>query len=113
MELLKEKVQLQTVEKIYSLVFLLASEKNFKKAVDYIKDKKFKKLCEMPDGLPSDFDEKDYPIIDVIYVKGHDTQYIAIVLNDDNGRAVSLRYFSETSSIDLASCSRRGLIYPI
>jgi hypothetical protein len=113
MQVLKEKLHLEEIDKMYSLVFFWATDKNIADAISYVDEKKYKKLSEMTGRVPLDFDEKDYQTCDVVYIIGHNAHYIALIWDDEQKKSILLKYFTETSPINLELFLGRGLIYPI
>lgn len=113
MQVLKEKLDSEEIDKMYSLVFFLATDKNFTDAISYVDKKNYKKLSEMFGRVPLDFDEKDYPLFDLVYIIGRSANYVALMWDDEQKKSISLKYFSETAPINLDQFLGRRLIYPI
>ena len=113
MQVLKDRLQVEEIETIYTLSFFLATEKKLARSIRLIQEKRYQKLFKMIGTMPLDFDEKDYPTDDVVYIKGHHQQYIALIGDEEQGKPGSLKYFIEIPPIDLKSCTTRSLIYPV
>lgn len=114
-EILDKKIDKSSISKIYSLLFFLANENNFRDCVQYITNKNYKEMLEMMDLVPFDFDEKDYPMYDLVYVIGVNRNYFAIIYDSGKGgkKDISLEYISETENIDISRFLGRRLIYPV
>ncbi len=113
MQVLEETLPLKEIDKMYSLVFFLATDKNFDDAISFVNEKKYKKLSEMFGRVPMDFDEKDYPFYDLVYIIGHNANYFVLIWEDEQKKSISLKYFSVIPPINLELFLGRRLIYPI
>lgn len=104
--------KLSNISKMYSLLFFLSEEKNYRDAVHYIENREYGKLSRMNERVPLDYDECFYEMYDIIYINAGEN-YLAIVKNNENNQELSLEFVTKIESIDLERFLGRRLIYPV
>ena len=114
LDILKHKVNVSEIIEMYSLVFFLATDKNLNDAISYANERQYKKLSEMLNRVPIDYDEKSYLTYDLVYIIRSQVYCIAFILDNDDGKnTILLKYFSEVPPLNLELFPGRRLIYPV